>query len=451
MGKIIYKFLIATGLFFSSFAFSDDSIEGVWSGKLPADDGASIVLHFDIKKVSDKYTVTISSPSEAAIKNLSASQVTYTNNELAFELKDLNGSFKGSIGSGKIDGKWKQLDETIPLTLIPLNNGGVVKKDPSKEVIDALLGQWHGTAALKQTTFTSLIYFTLDDAGEIRATTEFPEKGNDYVPVKTLKIDGKNININLWIDNQFFEGRIENGTLEGIWWFQRLPFTVKMKKGEWNPDYSSFALKENEKKALLGVWHAELVPGVTLKFEFVETASGKVRGYVDSVDDGWFGVRVTSLEFDDNEIKFAHFGKHTGSLNFEGVLENGAITGTYASSFGNGSTKIVLTKGEAPPVLLGFPESAKELLVGRWSGWINGEEFRARFENKNGGVIGYIDTANPGQSGVRLRFGSFENNKLTLKTGNTGAEYNATLIDGAFEGTLKQGDKQYQLKLVKAQ
>jgi hypothetical protein len=454
MSKIICTFLIVTGLLLSNFAFSkSDSIEGIWIGKLPAGDGTDMILHFDIKQINNLYTVTIRSPNKTSIKNLVASSVTYTNGGLSFELKDLNGSFKGNVGPEKIEGKWKQLDEIIPLTLTPLTQNEGVKKDPSKEVVDSLLGQWYGTGSLKQTTFTSLIYFTLDDAGEISATTEFPEKGNDYVPVKSLKIDGQNISIHLWADNQFFEGRMEKGILEGMWWFEKLPFTIKLKKAEWDPNYSSFPLKENEKKALLGTWYAEVPAqglGVTVKFNFVETTSGKVRGFINSVDDGWFGVRMTNLEFvGDDKVRFSHTGKYTGNVNFDGKLEKNTLTGTY--TFGDNSSKIILIKGEVPPALIDVPESAKTVLVGRWSGWVNGQEFRVRFENQSSGVIGYIDSLNPSQSAVRIRFGSFKNNELSLKTANTGAKYDAKLVDGAFVGTLKQGDKQYELKLVKAQ
>lgn len=454
MNKIVRTLIVLMGSLICANAFSNtDNIVGKWAGQLPIDKNSDISLHLNIKQESGVYTVKVSSSDNETIKDISADNVSYDKGKLKFDLADLNGSFEGTFKEGVIEGKWKQLNETIPLRLVSMDLGTPHKEGHSPELIKEFLGGWHGVATMAKTQFNSVMHFYLDDGGDLAVKMEFPDKHTDFVPVKSFSMNGRDIKAQLWADdNQYFEGRLENGVLQGFWWFGRLPFQVKLTKKDWNPDYLGFDISKENKEALLGAWYADAPAqgeGSTLKFSFIETESGKVRGYINSVDDGWYEIRVTDLKItNDQRLIFAHDGQYAGKIKFEGSFGKDEVKGHYTHH--DLGYDLALKKGEVPPALLEFPSQVKESLVGEWNGQVDGKQFGVRFENYDGKLISYIDTMGQGRSAVRVRFGHFDNEKLTLETAQAGTQLNAKLVKGALVGELQSEGKNYNVKLVKS-
>lgn len=451
--KIMNKVLIVFGLFVASIVnASAEQIVGSWGGKLAVAPDSELVLHFDVEKLAKGYAVKVSSPDNTAIKNLAANNVTYVANKLSFELKDLSGRFEGKLSSGAIDGTWSQLNQKFPLRLVSLDQFVVAKTSKLSEVGKSLLGAWYGVGKLEKTTFNSLIYFRMDDAGELYVITEFPDNGPNYVPIKSMSLKGKDVRMDLWDEDQYFQGRVDGDTLKGMWSFQKLPFVIELKKKDWDPDYVSFKLNDKDKQHLLGTWYADMPAineGVTLKMEFIETENGKIRGYLNSIDDGYIGVRMSTLAIDKHtKIAFTHVGQWTGKIDFDGLIKGNTISGKYVSNELN--TNIEFTKGPIPAVVLPFPEKINKALVGSWAGNVDGQAFRLRFEQLASGIEGYIDTHGVGRSAVRVRFASYKDNKISLKTADTATEYAAKLVGNSLVGVLKVGDKEFKLKMTKS-
>jgi hypothetical protein len=91
-------------------------IDGGWEGTLNAGIALRLVLH--ITTFEDGMTATLDSPDQRAF-GIPATSVSRSGSVLQFEMKQIAGSFKGTLDSGLtlIRGDWTQLGNTVPLEL----------------------------------------------------------------------------------------------------------------------------------------------------------------------------------------------------------------------------------------------------------------------------------------------------------------------------------------------
>ena len=89
-------------------------IDGGWEGTLNAGLALRLVLH--ITTFEDGMTATLDSPDQRAF-GIPATSISRSGSVLQFEMKQIAGSFKGTLDTGltSIRGDWTQLGNTLPL------------------------------------------------------------------------------------------------------------------------------------------------------------------------------------------------------------------------------------------------------------------------------------------------------------------------------------------------
>jgi len=91
-------------------------IDGDWEGSLNAGVVLRLVLH--IQTFEDAITATLDSPDQNMF-GAPATSITRTGTMVQFEMKQLAGSFSGTLDAAltTIDGMWNQLGNSLPLSL----------------------------------------------------------------------------------------------------------------------------------------------------------------------------------------------------------------------------------------------------------------------------------------------------------------------------------------------
>ena len=104
------------------------TIEGAWKGNVTAG-GMSLPLVVTFTKASDgKYSGNLESPQQAKGVTFTVDTVTYEEDKVHFEVQSVKGSFDGKLSEDgkKLDGQWKQLGQSVPLSMTksePAANG----------------------------------------------------------------------------------------------------------------------------------------------------------------------------------------------------------------------------------------------------------------------------------------------------------------------------------------
>jgi CubicO group peptidase (beta-lactamase class C family) len=93
--------------------FYAQTIEGTWKGELNIQ-GSKLPLVLTIKKNESGYTSVMNSPQQSQ-QDIPADKTTFSNNELNFEIKILNASYKGVYKTDHFEGNFVQNGMTLPL------------------------------------------------------------------------------------------------------------------------------------------------------------------------------------------------------------------------------------------------------------------------------------------------------------------------------------------------
>lgn len=91
-------------------------IDGDWEGSVEAGAALRVVLH--IQTFEDGMTASLDSPDQRMF-GAPATSITRSETKVTFEMKQLAGSFSGTLDAGltTIDGTWTQLGNSVPLVL----------------------------------------------------------------------------------------------------------------------------------------------------------------------------------------------------------------------------------------------------------------------------------------------------------------------------------------------
>ncbi len=108
------RFLFFTAVMFA-FQFSNaQPVIGTWSGDLMIQ-GMKLPLVLHVHSQGDSLTATLDSPAQGA-KGIPVSKVFFSNNELQFEIKMIQASYKGMLAADSIAGTFTQMGMNLPLT-----------------------------------------------------------------------------------------------------------------------------------------------------------------------------------------------------------------------------------------------------------------------------------------------------------------------------------------------
>jgi hypothetical protein len=194
-------------------------VQGLWKGTLKVN-GVDLRLNF---KIAEPSAGTLSSALDSVdqgVKDLPATLATYQKPAIQVAFGGIGAEFNGTVNGTEIDGTWKQLGKSWPLTLkrAAADDGSVAESVSYYHAgQDDLPGHWKGTLGmggaklrlelnvgkLPDTTLTATMVSIDQGSGEIPATTIAWAK-------PAVKIEWKAI-------GGTFEGKLSSGKIAGTW------------------------------------------------------------------------------------------------------------------------------------------------------------------------------------------------------------------------------------------
>jgi hypothetical protein len=191
---------------------------------------------------------------------------------------------------------------------------------------------------------------------------------------------------------------------------------------------------------LTGVWQGKLAvdptTSLSIEFTFGKDAKGAYTAVLNSPDNASIkNTAATGVTWDGSNVKL-QVAALSGS--YSGTLKDGKISGQWVQPGGN--LPLVLSPFQKPVLA----KAAIDTLTGTWFGplKIPGGEltFVLRFKNDAKGEFGGT-LAVPEQGGNEIAMADiqFSNNQLNFKIPQVSGNLTATLANGVFTGTWKQG------------
>lgn len=195
---------------------------------------------------------------------------------------------------------------------------------------------------------------------------------------------------------------------------------------------------------LIGDWKGDLDVGSRkLRFVFhVESnEDGALRGSLDSLDEGLFGLTIDAIEIDESEVTFA-FRALSATYEAELSEDGKTLDGKWKQ---RGASVPLRVEHAAPEAVVRV--KGQERLVGTYEGKLDAGAFKVKLvfhlkEDDSGRLVGTMDS--PDQAALGLPIGKIdfsEDGAFTLHASSLGATFQGELAaDGStLEGTWKQG------------
>jgi hypothetical protein len=288
-------------------AFAQQELTGTWQGKLAVDPTTSLTIQFIFTKKPDgAYSAVVNSPDNPAIKNVAATSVSYAGGALKVDVKDLSGSYAGTLKDGKFDGKWTQAGSALPLALAPYQ-----KPVLSKAAKDTLNGSWHGPVTIPGGKLTFVLRFKTDDKGELQGTLNVPEQGAD-LPMSDIELVNNELKFKVPRVAGEYTGKVSGSGIEGAWKQggaanPNPPLQVSLKKGEYTAPVVALSLSPEAFAAVGGKWQGSLQPpnapkAFTVILRIEKNAAGQVVGFFDSPEQSAKGIPVGEATFAANKL-----------------------------------------------------------------------------------------------------------------------------------------------------
>ena len=296
-----------------------------------------------------------------------------------------------------------------------------------------IAGTWQGKLIISPGNEMTVQFIIEDGAdGSYSVTLNSPDEGG-IKNVKANSVDYSSGILKLDVAelSGSYEGIVKEGKIDGAWKQEGTSLPLALSP------YVKPVLSKKDMDKLMGSWNGKLtIPGgsLTIVFRFERTEKGEFVGFLDSPDQGGFGIPVTDMEMSEGTLTLK-ISNIRGE--YKGKLSDNEIVGEF-SQLGN-PLPLNLKRGEyvAQMHKLNLPKETMDQLLGEWNGPITiptGASLTAvfRFEmTTNGEFVGFHDSPDQGAKGIPITEASLSDGKLILKI---------TSISGEFKGKLS-GDK----------
>lgn len=224
MYKFIRPLMFLLVLVAGSQAQAQDDISGVWAGTLQVAPDTRISVHFTLSRENGQWQAVLNSPDMGAIKNVPASSVRFDGTALDIEVASLSGSYAGRLVGGSFAGEWRQPGGNIPMALTPYSAAVL-----SDEAASTLLGSWIGKLVAPGISFTIMIAFSRNEAGEVVGTLtnvdagtivafiDSPNQGAAGLVVTSASLVGGKLDLALSVPPASYSGTLSDDVIDGSW------------------------------------------------------------------------------------------------------------------------------------------------------------------------------------------------------------------------------------------
>ncbi len=204
-------------------------VVGDWEGELDVS-VVKLTLIFHVTKTDDgDLNATMDSPDQGAY-GLKVDSVILNGDELTFTMKDLLGSYEGTVGeeATSIIGTWTQAGKEHPLSLTRVKPGDL-PKPPT--VPKELAGIWEGTLSFNNNDLRIVVRTVTEKDKPLRAVLDSPDQGVNGIPITALELKDGTLTFKVKSIGGSFEGTAnEDGSAYEGNWKQgpvSLPLTLK--------------------------------------------------------------------------------------------------------------------------------------------------------------------------------------------------------------------------------
>lgn len=300
--KILLKALVLLlALLHFSIVMANENITGTWEGKLSTGPNMEMTVQFVINQAPDgSYDVLLNSPDRSGIHNIKASSVVFSDNRLKLDVTELSGSYEGILKGGEIKGHWKQEGTSYPLDLSPSR-----KAHLSVEVMEKLLGKWHGDIP----TLTGPVgpaysfKFEISDQGDLIGFLD-DQRGGDPVPLSDIEMaDDGTFSFRMPGGQSAYKGKLgENKIIGEIQLQSGMWYPQVLEKGEYVEKERINTLTKDALAMLIGEWNGK-IGSTEISFQFEQTGGEfDIMGFVRIPDQGITEMPFTGSNYNDGDL-----------------------------------------------------------------------------------------------------------------------------------------------------
>ena len=310
---------------------------GVWQSDLDTGTGQKLNLQIVINKLAGgAYGITVHYMEQGAVKNLTATSVSFEDGKLAFTVEDLDGSYSGTLENKTITGNWQQSSKAVPMVLTPFK-----RSRPASQDMDRLLGEWVGMGPDSDGFVVGIICrFEKTGDGELVGFVDFPDSGVFESQIAEIWIDGNQLRFRFPLIQAEVTGELTSDSIVGNMMIpgEEAEAIELTKGGKYEPSVVRLDLTAEAMKQLQGRWIARLGP-VTIIFRFEQNPSGKSAVFVDVPEQNVNGMRIYEASFVDNTLSMKGIG-----VEYTGILSGNTISGTMTAMGQAGPFPVTVTK-----------------------------------------------------------------------------------------------------------
>ena len=318
-------------LAFAAFgAAAQQDIAGTWTGKLAIAPGQELTVNFVLTaQAAGGYSAVVTSPDNAAISNVAATDVTFAGGKLTLKVPPLSGAYDGTLAGGAFDGKWTQPGGELPLKLTRYQ--APVFTQAAK---DSLIGSWLGAATTPLGTMPMVMRFEMYAAGEFVALFDQPEQGARGVPLVDVMLDGDKLTWRIPQAGATYTGTLQNGKFVGSIAQGGASIPVDFARGEYKQ--KSLNLSAAAMGTLAGTWQGKVTAFTapdgtqpTLALTFESPAAGESAAYVQVIERGPGRLPASEATFDAGKLTLLIAAP---PMRFELTVSGTTLTGTWFQS-----------------------------------------------------------------------------------------------------------------------
>lgn len=317
-------------------------LKGEWTGKVDVPAGALTLVFRFVTDDAGEFKGFIRSPDQGT-NEMPMADIELVDGELSLKVPSWQGDVKGKLSSTKFAGNFVQGGRSFPLTM---NKG---KYEPpksvlslSKEIMDQLLGEWHGELDTPMGSMTVVYRFETNDAGGYTAFRESPDQSSNGVPVTEATMTDGTLTLKNPGPSGEFNGKLAGDTISGEVKGPLGAVPLTLKKGKYIPPSYKLSLSKAAMDQIQGKWQGKLKTPqreLTLVFRFEANGDGDYYGFVDSPDQGNTSLKVVEAALEGDELSLkTKFPK----AEFRGKLNGDELDGQWMQ--GPGTMPLTMKK-----------------------------------------------------------------------------------------------------------
>ena len=319
-----------------------DTLQGDWVGKLKVPAGDLTLVFRFTKNDAGELQGFISSPDQGG-NEAPAADIMLANGDFSMTVPAAQVQISGKMSDQDFTGKFKQAGQEFNLVM---SKG---KYEPprsvlslSREIMDKLLGEWHGELDTPVGAMTVVYRFEANKDGGYSAYRESPDRGGKPAPVTEASMADGNLTLKTPGPGGEYTGKLEGDTITGQVISPMGVVPLVLKKGKYVPPSYKLALSKDVMDKLQGKWQGKLnTPQreLTLVFRFEENGNGEYYGFVDSPDQGNTSLKIVEATLSNGELSLkTKFPR----AQFKGKLDGDVLDGEWIQ--GPGSMPLSMKK-----------------------------------------------------------------------------------------------------------